>query len=79
MSLKMLFAAAAMMAGTVGLAGSADAQRHDRGRHHYDQRGHRDDRGYDRNRHDRGHHWGRDRRAHCRIVYRHHRRIRVCR
>lgn len=76
MSFKTILAAVGMLAATIGVAGSADAQRrdHDRGRH-YEQRGyHRD---YRHIRHDRGHHYGRDR--HCRTVIRHHHRVRVCR
>lgn len=81
MTIKSLLAAVGMLAATVGLAGTADAQRHDRGRDRYDQRGP----GYHGDRHDRGRHYGRDRRWErgrhhdCRIVYRHHRRVRICR
>lgn len=85
-------AAIAMMAGSIGLTTSAEAQ-HDR-RDHIERRGdvrhgdRRYDRGHDR-RYDR--HYNRSRRydarrrdgyrnaRHCRTEWRHHRRIRVCR
>lgn len=76
MTIKTFFAAVGLLAATVGVAGSADAQRHDRGRDRYE---HRDRPGYHGGRHDRGRHWGRGRHDHCRVIYRHHRRVRVCR
>lgn len=73
--LPRLLGAVGLFAATLGLATTADAQRHDRGRDHG--RYERDHRGPHYGRHDRGRHFVRHDR--CRTVIRHHRRVRVCR
>ena len=82
MKLAHIFAAALMVAG-VGVSADASAQRHDGpGQEMRHDRGDRHDmrRGNDRHwgNNDRRHGWN-NRRNHCRVVYRHHRRVRVCR
>ena len=82
MKIARLFAAIGLMTASLGTAAVADAQsRGDRYERHHDDRG---DRGF---RNDRGRHGYRDDRRgyrghgrnRCRVTYRHHRQVRVCR
>ncbi len=89
MRLLKISAAIALMAGSFGLTSAADAQRYD-GRHRMERSEHRGDyrrdrvRRDDRRYHRPSRHEARRRNAwrsarHCRMEWRHHRRIRVCR
>ncbi|MGO4167248.1 hypothetical protein [Novosphingobium sp. PhB57] len=92
MRIPKLSLAVALIAGSLGLASPASAQhhydRHDRVEHHHDARrdhARRDDRRYRpaprrhdvRRRHSYRHSYRHA--SHCRTVWRHHRRVRVCR
>lgn len=83
MRLLKLSAAIALMAGSFGLTATAEAQHYDR--HHRVERSdhrdyRRDDRRYHRpNRHEVRRHRSWRNARHCRMEWRHHRRVRVCR
>ena len=80
MRVKSLFAAVGMLVASIGIPDVAQAQRH--GPDRFEHRDHRDHRGpdrFERNRGARGRHYAYGRHDRCRVVYRHHRRVRVCR
>ncbi len=79
MTIKTLFVAVGMFAASLGFTGAAEAQRHGPGPDRFHHRDHRGPDRFDRHRGPRGRHYAYGRHDRCRIVYRHHRRIRVCR
>lgn len=90
MEFKTLVVAAGMFVASLGITGAADAQRHgpgpgpDRFEHRgppgrHDVRGPRGPHHVDRHRGPRGRHYAYGRHDRCRVIYRHHRRVRVCR
>ncbi len=77
MQIAHIFAAAGLALASLSAATAADARDHDRDHRQVDR--HDDRRAY---RHDNGHHYGwRNNRGygHCRVEWRHHRRMRICR
>lgn len=78
MTIKTLFAAVGILAASIGVSGAADAQRH-RGPDRFEHRDHRSPDRFDRHRGPRGRHYAYGRHDRCRVIYRHHRRVRVCR
>lgn len=77
MELKTLVAAIGMLAVSISVSGAAQAQRH--GPDRLEHRDHRGPDRFDRDRGPRGRYHAYGQHDRCRVVYRHHRRVRVCR